>query len=744
MMKRHLVLLLLLVPVAAFASKKKEYIEVTASTNPNNALVEDLVVSLEGKCALPATVYVQYGNEDAGFFQSQTSYFALACQKVQLARLRQCSEYEYKVFAVDANGKKLHSKKQTFKTGAVPAGMTYFNITKVGNPTPDLMITAVNAAIVADDSDLPVGPVFNAPPTNNKLGPLATGGPFIIEDNWVGQHTSSGLVAFDNDGQIVWYYEIGAPLAVAAVYKSPLIPNPQPGAAPLFDTGRFIVGVGFGDGPIDEQIRIINIDGTLVYNNPLVNTLNTDNVGTSFAIGNTGYTHDLIPPQSTPNQTYPAINPEFYYLGHQIVDPYYFQNYYASAPEKNLPWQDAHCNGGACAAGQALQESATIRAWFPSQYDVLKWSAADYVNPFWQRGVHTWIPYPQPIPFTMVPLNLLADSQINSFLQPQNTDQQVLWPQEWHHTNAIRRSENPNDLVTAAQSTNPNFPNGYAAYTVNLRQVNQTVVVYLDPQTLQFSPIQWAIGTSTDWTTFPPGYPAPSAPISYVTNLNPNDFTGPKQIAAGYAPTLFNFTDTYDYFFAAHDVHILNPIYSNTGDKSNPNLRQILMFDNGNNRPCQTSVLCQPGSPACGGANLCGASATAVPGTCAFTRALELEVDFSNNTSYKIWEYNPSRDCSNTQLQLDLANPAVGHGLFSNAQGSAQRLKSNGHTLVSFGQIVNFAKGLTGPQFVIEAAAENTSVGYYRFDAQPGAIYTLYRTLSYTSLNGETPISKIC
>jgi hypothetical protein len=114
--------------------------------------------------------------------------------------------------------------------------------------------------------------------------------------------------------------------------------------------------------------------------------------------------------------------------------------------------------------------------------------------------------------------------------------------------------------------------------------------------------------------------------INQVVNIKP-DFSGINWTLGGPGSD-FTFTDPTDQFYHQHYVKVL------------PN-GHILMFDNGNTRPASE-----------GGE---------------YSRALELELDFTTMQVNKVWEYRYSPD------------------LFANCCSSVQRL-DNGNTVIDFGQ----------------------------------------------------------
>lgn len=137
----------------------------------------------------------------------------------------------------------------------------------------------------------------------------------------------------------------------------------------------------------------------------------------------------------------------------------------------------------------------------------------------------------------------------------------------------------------------------------------------------------------------------------------------------------FTFPDPADKFYGQHTVSRL------------PDGR-VLMFDNGNFRP--------EGN---------------------FSRALELELDFSSFTARKVWEYRAEPD------------------VFADRVSSVSRLP-NGGTLVSFGFR---ADGPDEPIILAEAARNGTTTAWQSLRFQ-GARASRYRAYPFMSLGGEIAV----
>lgn len=153
----------------------------------------------------------------------------------------------------------------------------------------------------------------------------------------------------------------------------------------------------------------------------------------------------------------------------------------------------------------------------------------------------------------------------------------------------------------------------------------------------------------------------------------------------------FAFPEPADRFYAQHAVSELAP-------------NRLLLFDNGRLRP-----------------------------TGEYSRALELELDFSAMTARKAWEYRHSPD------------------FYSSIISSAQRLP-NGNTLINFGTFTNTLQGVTmaeygfrslanhKPVLSVEARPDGTAQWQHWLEWQ-GERTTRYRTYPLESLAGEVPVT---
>ena len=131
----------------------------SAAVRSENSLIVEVEVSLDS----PARVYVEYENQDAGAFVTQTTESLATEHTLPVVRLRPSTTYSYEAFAVDEDGGVSAGVGGSFTTGELPDALARMELTVDGSPT---------------------GVVL-----------------FDFEDN-----PDSYYVALDHDSIVVWYY----------------------------------------------------------------------------------------------------------------------------------------------------------------------------------------------------------------------------------------------------------------------------------------------------------------------------------------------------------------------------------------------------------------------------------------------------------------------------------------------------------------------------------------------------------
>jgi hypothetical protein len=113
-----------------------------ASIKSDNSLVALVDVELDR----PANVYIEYGNEDAGWFRTAITDAPLDSHTVPVLRLRAESRYDFTIFAVDENGAAAEGPSGQFTTGSLPEALSTLRVTTEGRPTPDLLLADLRDA----------------------------------------------------------------------------------------------------------------------------------------------------------------------------------------------------------------------------------------------------------------------------------------------------------------------------------------------------------------------------------------------------------------------------------------------------------------------------------------------------------------------------------------------------------------------------------------------------------------------
>lgn len=125
----------------------------TASVRQDNPLIVEVKATLDK----PAQVYVEYENPQAGAFRTMTTTSSATEHVVPVVRLRPSTTYNYRVFAVDSQGRTSTGPAGTFTTGQLPPGLASIEFKVQGKPTSELVLMdyrdANDAYILALDQD---------------------------------------------------------------------------------------------------------------------------------------------------------------------------------------------------------------------------------------------------------------------------------------------------------------------------------------------------------------------------------------------------------------------------------------------------------------------------------------------------------------------------------------------------------------------------------------------------------------
>jgi hypothetical protein len=136
---------------------------------PDHPLIADATVQL----AQAAPVYIEYGNDQARWLRTPTTATDTS-HRLPILRLRPNTTYQVRAFAMDAAGCMHRAAQAEFATGELPRLFRKMSVTMAGSPSSPLTITDLKLR----DNDQAE-----------------------IEELRV-------LVAFDQEGQVVWYHPI--------------------------------------------------------------------------------------------------------------------------------------------------------------------------------------------------------------------------------------------------------------------------------------------------------------------------------------------------------------------------------------------------------------------------------------------------------------------------------------------------------------------------------------------------------
>lgn len=133
----------------------------------DNALIADAAVELDEA----ASVYVEYGNGEAGWLRTPTATPATS-HVLPLVRLRPQTSYEVRAFALAADDCPTRTSRAEMRSGPLPPAFPEIAIETIGRPSFPLALMDIRNSLVAGQEDL----------------------------RW--------FVVVDQDSQPVWYYQI--------------------------------------------------------------------------------------------------------------------------------------------------------------------------------------------------------------------------------------------------------------------------------------------------------------------------------------------------------------------------------------------------------------------------------------------------------------------------------------------------------------------------------------------------------
>jgi hypothetical protein len=153
-------------PVGCPLAFESDAIQVAVEPRENNALIADVSVDL----ASPMAVYIEYGSPALGWLRTPT-FAPSAALRQPLVRLRAESDYAVRAFGLDPGGGPTAVAVASFRTGRLPARFKQSILESAGQPSFPLVLMDYR------------------PKDSRRV-------------------TTFWLVALDQDGKVVWYYEV--------------------------------------------------------------------------------------------------------------------------------------------------------------------------------------------------------------------------------------------------------------------------------------------------------------------------------------------------------------------------------------------------------------------------------------------------------------------------------------------------------------------------------------------------------
>ena len=123
-------------PPQSIQSSDVAVLSSSAFIREDNPLIVDIHVTLDQG----ARVYIEYGNNAAGWFRTPATQNQESHHVVPVLRLRPETAYSFKVLAVNDEGREFEGTAGTFSTGALPEALATLEFSAQGKPSSDLVL----------------------------------------------------------------------------------------------------------------------------------------------------------------------------------------------------------------------------------------------------------------------------------------------------------------------------------------------------------------------------------------------------------------------------------------------------------------------------------------------------------------------------------------------------------------------------------------------------------------------------